>query len=128
MTMATGPQGSVFGLASWVMLDGGAGPVIESVAQTQMGGAAHKNDLALTGPLGNGSCATQTSQSVIVSVAQSFSGFCEQRGEDGPSHSRQGSQDRHVALLTDLPLSCLPCVCEFLGEAVDIRLSAWPIW
>jgi hypothetical protein len=40
---------------------------------------------------------------VIVSPTQRLASLSEQRGEDDPSDARQGSQDRHVALLGPLP-------------------------
>ena len=50
-------------------------------------------------PLGDRRDPCQTAQGGVISSLQSIEGFCEQRGEDDPSHSRQGCEDlpRHAA-------------------------------
>jgi hypothetical protein len=61
---------------------------------------------------------------VVVSPAHRLGGLGEQRGEDDPSDSRQGSQDRHVALLGLLPRQGLSLSLA-LGElgAEDIETA-----
>ena len=41
----------------------------------------------------------QTAQSGVVAPFKAIPSLCEQRGEDDPSHSRQGCKDFHVMLL-----------------------------
>ena len=50
-----------------------------------------------------GATPDKTRKGLIVSVPQRLGGLDEQRGEAGPSHPRQGAQDRHVPLLGMLP-------------------------
>lgn len=57
---------------------------------------------------------------MIVSALQGIGCFCEQRGEDDPSDARQGSQDRHVALLSALPLLGTLVASQFLGKRVEL--------
>ena len=99
MTVTAGAKGRVFCLASRVELHSDARPVVDGVAQADVGGLAHEHDAALAGSLGHRGDAGQAAQRVVVSAAQSLGSFCEQRGEDDPADARQGSQDRHVALL-----------------------------
>ena len=57
---------------------------------------------------------------MIVSFAQRLRGLAEQRSEDDPSDARQGSQDRHVALLGFLPRRIfLSAFGELVGEFVE---------
>src|SRR3954467_10875872 len=62
MTVAAGAKGRVFRLASRVVLRGHARPVVDGVAQADVGGLAHEHDAALAGSLGDGSYARQTSK------------------------------------------------------------------
>jgi hypothetical protein len=48
-------------------------------------------------------------------------GFCEQRGEDDPSHSRQGCEDLHVMLLR-LPRSGLFRRNEPGGQGIELAM------
>ena len=57
---------------------------------------------------------------MIISFAQRLRGLAEQRGEDDPSDARQGSQDRHVALLGFLPRRIfLSAFGKLVGEFVE---------
>ena len=58
---------------------------------------------------------------MTVSPAQRFAGLGEQRGKDDPSDARQGSQDRHVALLGLLPHGV--AVSLILGNPVGKRVK-----
>jgi hypothetical protein len=69
--------------------------------------------------LGDWRDARQASQGVVISPSQRIRGFCEQRGEDDPSNARQGSQDRHVTLLIELPLGIILSISEPLSQMVD---------
>ena len=64
-----------------------------------MASLAHDDDAALATALGHWGDPGEGSQRVIISSAHRLRRFGEQRGEDDPSNTWQGSQDRHVALL-----------------------------
>ena len=83
-----------------------------------MAGLSSDDDAAFAGPLGDRGDSCQTAQGGIVASLQGIQGFCEQRGEDGPSHSRQGCEDFHVMLLF-LPRPGLLGGGEAGGESVD---------
>ena len=76
------------------MLGRDASPVVDGVAQSDVGGLAHQNDAALAGSLRDGRHTGQAAQGLVVSPLQGFECLCEQRGDDDPSDARQGSQDR----------------------------------
>src|SRR5258708_17190656 len=103
MRMAAFAQLGVASAAQPVVLNGGPRPVIDSSPQTHVTGLAHNHDAALAAPLGHRRDTAQTAERVIISLTQGLPGLGEQRGEDDPSDSRQGPQDRHVALLLALP-------------------------
>ena len=119
MTMPMSPESSIFDSAALVMLHSGARPMVDSVAQADVSGLSHKNDFALARSLGDWRDARQASQGVVISPSQRIRGFCEQRGEDDPSNAQQGSQDRHVTLLIELPLGILLSISEPLSQMVD---------
>ena len=96
--------------------------MIDAVAD--MNGLAHNDDPALTGAFGDRRDAGQTSQCMIISALQGIGCFCEQRGEDDPSDARQGSQDRHVALLILLPRVSIFISGELACEMVDPGIRA----
>ena len=73
-------------------------PVVYGVRQSLPAGLASDNDKALSGPLGDGRECRQTAQRGVVTPLQGILGFCEQRGEDDPSHSRQGCENFGVLL------------------------------
>src|SRR5215207_5396563 len=107
MTVAAGAKGCVFRLASRVVLHGNAGPVVDGVAQADVGGLAHEHDAALAGSLRDRSHPRQASKRSIVSPLQGLEGLGQQRGEDNPSDPWQRSEDRHIARLWPLPLGSL---------------------
>src|SRR3954451_20287779 len=107
MTVAAGAKSPVFRLASRVVLRGHARPVVDGVAQADVGGLAHEHDAALAGSLGDGSYARQTSKRLVVSPLQSLERLGQQRSEDNPSDSGQRLEDRHIARLWPLPLGSL---------------------
>ena len=99
MAMTSASEFGVFGAAAGIVLNGDARPVVDGVGEAIMAGLSSDDDAALSGPLGDGRNSCQTTQGGVVSSPQSIPGFCEQRGEDGPSHSRQGCEDLRVMLL-----------------------------
>src|SRR5215211_8716407 len=107
MTVAAGAKGRVFRLASRVVLHSDAGPMVDSIAQADMGGLAHEHDPALAGSLGDGSHPRQTAKRLVVSPPQSLEGLGQQCGEDNPSDPGQGSEDRHITRLWPLSLGTL---------------------
>src|SRR5829696_2092687 len=119
MTVAAGAKGRVFRLASRVVLHSDAGPMVDGVAQANVGGLAHEHDAALAGSLGDRSHARQTAKRSIVSPLHGLERLGQQRGEDNPSDPRQRSEDRHIARLWPRPLGSLLRTGEALGEAVE---------
>src|SRR4051794_31521417 len=119
MTVATGAKSRVFRLASRVVLHGDARPMVDGVAQANVGGLAHEHEAALAGSLGDGSHPRQASKRLVVSPLQSLERLGEQRREDNPSDSWQRSYDRHVARLWPLPLGPFLRTGEAAGEAVE---------
>ena len=99
MSATSFAQFGVFGPASRIVLHGDARPVIERVGEAVVAGLAAHDDAAFAGSLGDGRDSCQTAQGGVISPLQRLPGFGEQRGEDGPSHSRQGCEDRRVMLL-----------------------------
>jgi hypothetical protein len=71
MTVAAGAKGCMKGcilrLASRVVLHGDARPMVDSVAQADVGGLAHEHEAALAGSLRDGSYARQASKRLVVS-------------------------------------------------------------
>src|SRR5262249_4441037 len=118
VTVTSASQCGVFGSASGVMLRGDAGPMVDGLGEPRVAGITPDNGAALTGALGNrrGSC--QTAQGGVVTSPQSIVGFCQQRGEDDPSHSRQGCEDLRVMLLV-LPRRGLLRWSEAGDQAVE---------
>src|SRR3954453_7889910 len=93
MTVATGAKSRVFRLASRVVLHGDARPMLDGVAQTNVGGLAHEHEAALAGSLGDGSDARQTAKCLVVSPLQGLEGLGDQRGED---NSSDPGKDRRI--------------------------------
>ena len=119
MTVTAGAKSRVFCLASRVVLHGDAGPVVDGVAQADVGGLAHEHDAALAGALGDGSHPRQASKRSIVAPLQGLEGLGQQRGKDNPSDSRQRLEDRHIARLGPLLLGSLLRSHKAVGEAVE---------
>ena len=103
MSAAAFAQFGVFCAASRIVLHGDARPVVEGIGEAVVAGLAAHDDATLAGTLGDRRDPCQTSQGGIISPLQRLPGFGEQRGEDGPSHSRQGCEDRRVMLLLPAP-------------------------
>ena len=95
-------QSGVLGATARIVLHGNACPVIESVLEPRITGEPPRDDAALSGTLGDRSGATKSPQGVIVSSLEGFPSLSEQRGEDDPTISWQGGEDRSVALLVYL--------------------------
>src|SRR6516164_7022551 len=103
------------------MLHGDTCPMIHSVGEPVMTGLPPHDNAALAGTLGDRRDACQTAQSGVISSLQGIEGFCQQRGEDDPSHSRQGCEDLDVMLL---PLPRLRLGWdEASGESVDLAVG-----
>ena len=118
-SVGDGPERAPVGMAAYtelgiaaaaqlVVLHGGPRPVIDGGAEAEVTSLAHHDDAALAAALGHGRHAAQRAERVVISLTQGLPGLGEQRGEDDPSDSRQGAQDRHVALLLALPRFGIP--------------------
>ena len=127
MSVTALAKGGVFGAAGRVVLHGDTGPMVYGVAQATVSGETSNDDLALARPFGDRGHATQASQGMIVSPLQGIEGLCEQRGENDPTDSWQGCEDRHVALLRVLPR--LGIHGEPLGEPIEatVGLAELPV-
>jgi hypothetical protein len=99
VAVTTASQFGVLCAAARIALHGDAHPMVEGAGEAVLAGLSPDDDAALAGPLGDGRNSSQTTQGGVISSLQGFSGFCEQRSDDGPSHSRQGREDRPVMLL-----------------------------
>ena len=120
MAVTTASQLCVLGSAARIVLHGDARPVVEGVGEPAVAGLAPDDDGALSGSFGYGRDPCQTAQGGVVSPPQSIPGFCEQRGEDGPSHSRQGCEDLRVMLLFLPRLGLLGWHCLlYTSDAAD---------
>src|SRR6516162_3853492 len=106
--------------ATLVVLCGNARPVIDGAAQPRMTSLTSDDSAAFAAAFGHRGDAGQGPKGVIVSSAQRLTRLGEQRGEDDPSDTRQGSQDRHVALLAVLPCGI---VLFILGKPVTKRVK-----
>src|SRR5262245_2696457 len=100
MAMTAASQGGVVSPASRVMLYGHACPMVHRISETVVAGLPSHHNAALGRPLGCGRDSRQTAQGGVISSLQGIEAFCQQRGEDDPSHSRQGCEDLHVMLLS----------------------------
>ena len=110
------------------MLNGDTGPMVDGVGEAVVAGLSSGDDAALSGPLGDrrdlaGDCARRRE---LRPSLQGIRGFCEQRGEDGPSHSRQGCEDLRVMLLFLLRLGLLGWH-EAGGQTVDPAMGVFDL-
>ena len=99
MAVTASAQRRILGPARPVVLHGYTRSVVQGVREPVIAGLPPDSDAALAGPLGDGRDACQTAQRGVVTSLQGIEGFCEQRGEDDPSRSRQGCEDLRVMLL-----------------------------
>ena len=118
MAVTPASESGVLGAALCIVLHGGARPVIHGVGESVVARLSSHDDAALTGPLGDRRDSCQTSQGGVITSLQGIEGFCEQRGEDDPSHSWQGCEDLHVMLLP-LPRLGLLARDEAEGQGVE---------
>ena len=99
MAVTSTAQGRIFCSADPVVLHGNPRPMVHGIGQALMAGLSSDHDQALAGPLGNWRDSGQTAQGGVITSLQGIEAFCKQRGENDPSHSRQGCEDLHVMLL-----------------------------
>ncbi len=93
--------------------------MVDSGSQGTGAGLAHLNVMGFTTPPCDRRHPGQGPQGMIISRLDGLVSLCEQRGEDNPSHPRQGAQDCRIALLGLLPRCDLPP-----GEFVDQDVEA----
>lgn len=122
MCLSSGSEGSVGGSTLWVVLRGDSGPVVQGVAKAKAASLSHDDNRPGTGSLAAISrdrCdTTERAKSLVVSRGKGLRGLREQRGENNPSDSRQGTQDVHVTLLALLPRRGF-LLSELGGEGVE---------
>src|SRR3954454_11122216 len=68
MAVAAGAKSPVFRLASRVVLHGDARPMVDGVAQADVGGLAHEHEAALAGSLGDGRHTRQASKGRVARI------------------------------------------------------------
>ena len=126
MAMTSASEFGVFGAAARIVLNGDTGPMVDGVGEAVVAGLSSDDDAALSGPLGDRRDSCETAQGGVVASLQGIRGFCEQRGEDGPSHSRQGCEDLRVMLLF-LPWLGRLGWHEAGGQAVDPAMGVFDL-
>ena len=126
MAMTSASEFGVFGAAARIVLNGDTGPMVDGVGEAVVAGLSSDDDAALSGPLGDRRDFCETAQGGVVASLQGIRGFCEQRGEDGPSHSRQGCEDLRVMLLF-LPWLGRLGWHEAGGQAVDPAMGVFDL-
>jgi hypothetical protein len=87
VAMTTAWERGVFGPALGVALHGDACPMVHGVDEPVMACLSTDHDAIFTRPFGDRRDSCQTAQGGVVASLQGIEGFCEQRGEDDPSHS-----------------------------------------
>ena len=122
VAVTTEAQSGVLGAAARIVLRGNACPVVESVPKPRITGEPSRDDAALSGTLGDRSSATKSPQGVIVSSLEGFPSLCEQRGEDDPTVSWQGCEDRSVALLVCLSRFALRRLGQEATQPVELAV------
>jgi hypothetical protein len=115
-------QSRVLRAAATIVLRSDARPVVEGIPEPRITGKSSRDDTALTGSLGDRCSATKGPQGVIVSSLEGFPSLCEQRGEDDPTVSWQGCEDRGVALLVYLPRFALPGFGQEAAQPVELAV------
>src|SRR5208283_2549954 len=126
MAVTSASKCGVFRAATGVMLNGDARPMVHGVGEPIMAGLSSDHDAALSRSLGDRCDPGQTAQGGVISSLQGIEGFCEQRGEDDPSHSRQGCEDLHVMLLR-LPWSGLFRRNEPGGQGIELAMRLFEL-
>lgn len=99
MTVTLTSEPGVLHPASLVIVHCDARRMVQGVGERVVAGLSPDDDAALARALGNRSDSCQTAQSGVVRSLQGTEGLCQQRGEDDPSHSRQGCEDLNVTLV-----------------------------
>lgn len=100
VSMPLAPEAVVMGTTVRVILNTGASPVIEGVAQARIARVAHADAERLTALPRHRGDATVRPQSVVVSLCQRPRGLGEHRGGDDSPDSRQGPEDSRVTMLS----------------------------
>ena len=115
-------QSGVLGAAARIVLHGNASQVVEGILEPRITRETSRDDAALSGTLGDRSSATKSPQGAIVSSLEGFPSLCEQRGEDDPTVSWQGGEDRSVALLVYLSRFALRRLGQEAAQPVELAM------
>ena len=118
MTMTAPTQRCVLRATGPVVLHSDTRPVVHGVRQSLVASLSPNDDDTLSGALCDGRDSRQTAQCGVVTSLQGIEGFCKQRGEDDPSHSRQGCEDLRVMLLY-LPRLALLRASKLTGQSIE---------
>ena len=103
MRVATSSEGGVAAATAGVVLGGDAGPVIDDGSRAARTCLTHLHTTGSAALLRDRGHTGEGAQSLVISRLEGLMSLREQRGEDNPSHPRQGAQDCRVALLGILP-------------------------
>src|SRR6516162_6129437 len=122
MAMTTAAQGGVLSLALRIVLHSDPRPMVHGVGEPVMAGLPPDDDAALAGALGHGRDSCKAAQGGVIAPQQGIPSLCKQRGEDDPSHSRQGCEDFHVMLLL-LPGFRILCGDEPGCQRIEVALG-----
>jgi hypothetical protein len=127
VAVTTLSQSSVLGAAARIVLSGDARPMVEGIPEPRITGESSRDDTAFAGALGDRRSATKGPQGVIVSSLEGFPSLCEQRGEDDPTVSWQGCEDRSVALLVCLPRFTLRRLGQEAAQPIKLAVRIFEL-
>ena len=122
MTVTARSRSGVFRPAGTVALHGHPRSMIHGIGQPWVAGLSPDDNEAFARPLGDGCDSRQTAQRGVIASLQGLPGFCEQRGKDDPSHSRQRCEDFRVMLL-HLPRLALLRAGKLGGQPIDASVG-----
>jgi hypothetical protein len=74
--------------------------VVHGVGEPVVTGLSPDNNAALARSLGDWGDSCQTAQGGVVTSLQGIEGFCQQRGEDDPSHLYEDSRVKYSFLFS----------------------------
>src|SRR5262245_61363793 len=116
VAVSFGSKLGVVGAAERVVLNAGAGPVVDRFAEPRVARETHRNDALLAALLGHWGHATEHAKSAIVPIQEWLPALREHRGADDRSHSRQGQKDGGIAMFAFVFFGRALVACHLLEE------------